>query len=298
MKQTSDQLDGDQPAPDDGLRRIAPRVTGRLGKVQGILESAAFQNTITGLIVLNAITLGLETSQSAMEAVGGLLVVVDRLILAVFVIELSSKLLVYRGRFHKDPWNIFDLIVVTIALIPATGSLSVLRALRILRVLRLVSAVPAMRRVVSALLAAIPGMGSIVGLLSLVFYVFSVMATKLFSESFPQWFGTIGESAYSLFQVMTLESWSMGIVRPVMEVYPLAWAFFLPFILVTSFTVLNLFIGIVVDAMQRQHEAEEADTRAEQAAIVEKGRDDRAEILAEIKALRAEVGALRRERES
>ncbi|MEM7222338.1 MAG: ion transporter [Pseudomonadota bacterium] len=267
-----------------------------MGQLQGLLESALFQRTITGLIVLNAITLGLETSQTVMAAAGGLLLVFDKLILAVFVVELTCKLVVYRKRFHKDPWNLFDLAVVTVALIPAAGNLSILRALRILRVLRLVSAVPAMRRVVSALLAAIPGMGSIVGLLSLLFYVFSVMATKLFGQSFPEWFGTIGESAYSLFQVMTLESWSMGIVRPIMEVYPFAWLFFLPFILVTSFTVLNLFIGIVVDAMQRQHEAEEADSRAEQAAIVEQGRDDRAEILAEIKALRAEVGELRAER--
>ena len=163
---------GAQPDGDDGLRRIAPRRPGRLGKLQDVIESAPFQHTITGLIALNALTLGLETSATVMAAVGGLLLVLDKLILVVFVLELSAKLVVYGRRFHKDPWNLFDLIVVTIALIPATGSLSVLRALRILRVLRLVSTVPAMRRVVSALLAAIPGMGSIVGLLSLIFYVF------------------------------------------------------------------------------------------------------------------------------
>jgi len=190
-----------------------------------------------------------------------------------------------------DPWNLFDLVIVTIALLPATGSLSVLRALRILRVLRLVSAVPSMRRVVGALLAAVPGIASILGLLSLLFYVFSVMATKLFGADYPEWFGSIGASAYSLFQIMTLESWSMGIVRPVMEVYPLAWVFFVPFILVTSFTVLNLFIGIVVDAMQRQHEAGEADA---QKTLAENNRSERAEILAELRSLRLEIAELGR----
>jgi voltage-gated sodium channel len=276
--------------PASELRQIPPRHTGWRGRLQALLESRRFQRTITILIAINAVTLGLETSKTAMALAGDVLVTLDRLILSVFVIELLAKIAVYRTRFHRDPWNVFDFVVVGIALMPATGNLSVLRAMRILRVLRLVSAVPSMRRVVSALLHAIPGMGSIVALLTLVFYVFSVMATKLFAASFPDWFGTVGESAYTLFQVMTLESWSMGIVRPVMEVYPMAWAFFLPFILITSFTVLNLFIGIIVDAMQSQHTADQdADRSATDAAAEE----DRATILAEIRALRAEVAALK-----
>ena len=256
------------------------------------MESALFQRAIAAVIVVNAITLGLETSTTVMDQAGGLLSAIDRLCLGLFVIELVAKLVVYRTRFHQDPWNIFDFIVVGIELMLATGSLSVLRALRILRVLRLVSAVPSMRRVVTALLHAIPGMGSIVALLTLVFYVFSVMATKLFGATFAEWFGTVGASAYSLFQVMTLESWSMGIVRPVMEVYPLAWLFFVPFILVTSFTVLNLFIGIIVDAMQSQHEAEREAERAAEEAQAEQGQIDRAAILAEIRALRVEIAEL------
>ena len=270
---------------------------GPLGRAQAVLESVRFQRAITAVIVLNAVILGLETSASAMAVAGGLLVALDKTCLAIFVLELAVKLVVYRTRFHKDPWNVFDFVVVGIALMPATGNLSVLRALRILRVLRLVSAVPSMRRVVSALLHAIPGMGSIVALLTLVFYVFSVMATKLFGASFPEWFGSVGGSAYSLFQIMTLESWSMGIVRPVMEVYPYAWVFFVPFILVTSFTVLNLFIGIIVDAMQSQHEADQTDERAaeeaREKARAEKGQADRTAILDELRALRAEVAELR-----
>ena len=293
MDSVSDTSDKSTSDIDSDLRRIPPRQGGAIGKLQGVLESARFQHAVTTLIVLNAITLGLETSSTVMDAIGGLLLALDRAILAVFVVELLTKIVVYRTRFHRDPWNVFDFIIVGIALVPATGSLSVLRALRILRVLRLVSAVPSMRRVVSALLHAIPGMGSIIALLTLIFYVFSVMATNLFGGSFPDWFGSVGSSAYTLFQIMTLESWSMGIVRPVMVVFPYAWVFVLPFILVTSFTVLNLFIGIVVDAMQTQHESEREAERAAEAAMVARGQGERAEILAEIRALREEIADMK-----
>ena len=241
------------------------------------------------LIVLNAAILALETSAEVMAAAGPMLVLLDRIILAVFVAELAARLIVDPRGFWRDPWRIFDLTVVGIALIPATGALSALRAFRILRVLRLISTVPAMRRVVTGLLSALPGMGSIVALLGLIFFVFSVISTKLFSGAFPDWFGTIGASAYTLFQVMTLESWSMGIVRPVMEVYPWAWLLFVPFIILTAFAVLNLFIGVIVDAMQSEHASEAHDDR-------EALRTESAAILAEIRALREEVRAMKAER--
>ncbi|WP_336055765.1 ion transporter [Nitratireductor sp. CH_MIT9313-5] len=256
-----------------------------------LLESRKFETAITALIIVNAITLGLETSQRAMEAFGPLLMVIDKVILAIFVAELAAKIFVYRGRFFNDPWRIFDLFVVGIALVPATANFSVLRALRILRVLRLVSMVPSLKRVVGGLVAALPGMGSIMLLLSLVYYVFAVMATKMFGPSFPDWFGTIGRSGYSLFQIMTLESWSMGIVRPVMEVFPWAWLFFIPFIVCTTFTVLNLFIGIIVSAMQEEHDAA---ATAERSAL----QHEQELILTEIRALREEVKALRVEERS
>ncbi|MCU0830882.1 MAG: ion transporter [Rhizobiaceae bacterium] len=258
--------------------------------LKSLVESRRFDMSITVLIIANAITLGLETVPSVMERFGGAILAFDRAVLAVFVVELLLRMIVYRGAFFRDPWRIFDLAIVTISLLPATGSLAVLRALRVLRVLRLVSVVPSLRKVVGGLITALPGMGSIMLLLTLVFYVFSVMATKLYAATFPQWFGSIPASAYSLFQVMTLESWSMGIVRPVMEVHPHAWAFFIPFILCTTFTVLNLFIGIVVSAMQAEHEAA-ADSEAE--ANARKAHDERGEILSELRALRAEVAALR-----
>ncbi len=251
-----------------------------------IIEDPRTERTIMLLIVLNAIILGLETSKSAMVAAGPALKMADQIILGIFVVELAVRMIVHGAKFWRDPWSLFDFSVVAIALIPASGNLSVLRALRIVRALRLISAIKSMRRVVGGLLHAIPGMGSIVALLGLVFYVFSVMATKLFGADFPQWFGTIGESAYSLFQIMTLESWSMGIVRPVMETHSWAWAFFVPFILITSFTVLNLFIGIIVDAMQTQHEAEAAEEQASTKAELD-------EILEEVRALRKEVKSMR-----
>ena len=195
-----------------------------------------------------------------MEQMGGILIALDKAILAIFVVEIAIRLYVHRLSFWKDPWSIFDFSVVAIALIPASGPLAVLRALRVLRVLRLLTMVPSMRRVVGALLAAIPGLGSIAVVLAILYYVFAVIATNLFAESHPEWFGTLGASLYTLFQIMTLESWSMGIVRPVMEQYPHAWAFFIPFILIATFTMLNLFIAIIVNAMQKYSESEHQET--------------------------------------
>ena len=276
-----------------------------MDRLRAFVESRLVERVVMTLIIVNAVTLGLETVPAAMERFGPLLLALDKAILAVFVVEIAARLAVHRLAFFKSPWNVFDFVVVAIALVPATGPLTVLRALRVLRLLRLVTIVPSLKRVVGAMVGALPGMGSVIVLLTLVFYVFSVMATKLFAASFPEWFGSIPASAYTLFQVMTLESWSMGIVRPVMEVYPYAWAFFLPFILSTTFTVLNLFIGIVVSAMQSEHEdeakAERAETRAaEQAATEEVAaaanavQEVNATLLDEIRALRREVAELRR----
>jgi voltage-gated sodium channel len=251
-----------------------------------LIDDARFEQVIMALIVVNAITLGLETSNRAMAAFGPVLLMLDKIILSIFVVELLLRFFVRRMGFFKRPWNLFDLFVVGIALMPATGNLSVLRALRILRVLRMISIVPSLRRVVGALVSALPGMGSIILLLGLVYYVFAVMATKLYGDAFPEWFGNIGASAYTLFQVMTLESWSMGIVRPVMEQFPFAWLFFVPFILMTSFTVLNLFIGIIVSAMQGEHE--EA-AQAERDAI----HNETAALHEEVTALRADIVALK-----
>lgn len=255
-------------------------------KVRTLVTSRNWEMAIVALIVLNGITLGLETSKTAMAAVGNVLLFIDQVILVVFVVEIALRIYAHGPKFFRDPWSLFDFTIVAIALMPASGPFTVLRALRILRALRLISVIPSLRRVIGGLIAALPGMGSIVVLMTLVFYVFGVMATKLYGEAFPEWFGTLGHSLYTLFQVMTLESWSMGIVRPVMDVFPMAWLFFVPFILCTAFTVLNLFIGIIVSAMQEEHEQEaDADRRAIHS--------ETEHILTEVRALRQEVVALR-----
>ena len=129
--------------------------------------------------------------------------------------------------------------------------------LRALRNLRAVSVALRLRRVVEGFITALPGMGSVFLLMSIISYIGGVIAIKIFGADFPQWFGSLGQSGYTLFQVMTLESWSMGIVRPVLEVYPYAWAFFIPFILVTTFAVVNLLVGLIVNSMQDAHQEED-----------------------------------------
>lgn len=207
------------------------------------------QHFILGIIILNAIILGLETSTSIMATVGGFLLALDTICLWIFIIEIGMKLVCVRLRFFKSAWNVFDFIIVAIALVPSSGPLSILRALRILRVLRLITNLPRLRIIVEAILQSLPGIGWISGLLVLVFYIFGVLCTTLFGAAFPEWFGSLGESFYTLFQILTLESWSMGIVRPVMEKFPYAYAIFIPFILLTAFIVLNVFIGIIVNSL-------------------------------------------------
>ena len=214
------------------------------------IESPLIQRFIVGVILLNGLILGLETSPTMMEQAGTLLVILDKLCLLVFVAEIVIKLVAYRGLFWRSGWNWFDFAVVAIALVPNAGPWAVLRSLRILRVLRLLTVMPQLRKVIAAFIHAIPGLSGVMVVMAVFFYTMGVLATNLFGESFPAWFGTLGASLYSLFQIMTLESWSMGIVRPVMEVHPWAWAFFVPFIVIATFTILNLFIGIIVSTMQ------------------------------------------------
>jgi len=246
------------------------------------VESPRVAGFLIGVILLNAVILGLETNADLMARSGPLLVALDRACLAVFLLELVGKLLAFRGLFWRSEWNLFDFVVVAVALVPGAGPWAVIRSLRVLRVLRLLTMVPSLRKVVAAFLHAIPGLGGVLAVMAVFFYTASVLATNLFGAAFPGWFGTIGRSLYSLFQVMTLESWSMGIVRPIMEQFPHAWAFFVPFIILATFTILNLFIGIIVSTMQ------------ELSALPEPGlpRKEVAETLARIE---ADVRSLRRQ---
>lgn len=218
-------------------------------KIKNLVESSSFQNFIVAIIILNGITMGLETSKSFMLAFSEMIFLFDKLVITIFTIEIMMRIYVHRASFFKDGWSLFDFFIVAISLVPSSAGFEILRILRVLRLFRLITVVPQMRKIVLALVSVIPGMISIAGLLVLFFYIFAIMSVHLFGNSFPQWFGTLGESFYTLFQIMTLESWSMGIVRPIMEVHPYAWVFFVPFIFVVTFIMINLIIAIVVDAM-------------------------------------------------
>jgi len=271
---------------------IAARGNTVLAWLRTIDNDPRTERVIMLLILVNAVLLGFETNPRVMASYGPLLQTLDHVILAVFVVEILARMLVHRGAFFRDPWSVFDFIVIGIALVPATESFTVLRSLRILRALRLIGVVPTLRRVVAGLLASLPGMGAIVFLIGLLYYVFAVMATKLFGADNPGLFGTLGDSLWTLFTVMTLEGWTNDVAKPVMENHPYAWLFFVIFIVVTTFMVLNLFIGVVVNAMQAEAlKAEAAEREAEREMIQEEA----APILAEIKGLRKEVAELRAE---
>ncbi|MBI35963.1 MAG: ion transporter [Alphaproteobacteria bacterium] len=260
-------------------------------QINKFVDHSFFQKSIMALIIINAVILGLETSPTITRAIGQELQLFDQAVIIIFCIELALRIYAKGLHFFKDPWGIFDFLVIGITLVPSNESLSVLRALRVLRVFRLVSAVPRLRRIVTALLHAVPGVGAIIILLLLVFYVFSVITTEIFGQNFPDWFGTLGNSMFTLFQIMTLESWSMGIVRPVMEIYPWASILFVIFITLSSFTVLNLFIAIIIDSLQTLNENKQDNEYGEKKVsenhITEK-------LHTELKQVRSEIEELKR----
>ena len=227
-------------------------------RIEAFWALKSVQNVVIALILINAVLLGMETSPRIMASWGKLITTLDHAILTVFVVEIASLLFARGWRFFKDPWSVFDFVVVGIALIPASGPFAVLRSLRVLRVLRLISKIPSIRKVVGALLGALPGMASVFGLVMILFYVNAVIATKLFGQDFPDLFGNLGMSFFTLFQVMTLEAWAGGVARPIMEVYPYAWIFFILFILTATFTVLNLFVAVIVNSLNAIHGQEES----------------------------------------
>jgi voltage-gated sodium channel len=227
-------------------------------RIEAFWALKSVQNVVIALILINAVLLGMETSPRIMASWGKLITTLDHAILTVFVVEIASLLFARGWRFFKDPWSVFDFVVVGIALIPASGPFAVLRSLRVLRVLRLISKIPSIRKVVGALLGALPGMASVFALVMILFYVNAVIATKLFGQDFPELFGNLGLTFFTLFQVMTLEAWAGGVARPVMEIYPYAWIFFILFILTATFTVLNLFVAVIVNSLNAIHGQEES----------------------------------------
>ena len=255
-------------------------------RIRSFIESNFFSKFIIYLIVLNGITMGLETSKTFMLSYETYTTMFNHIVITIFTIEIILRVYIYRLSFFKDPWSLFDFFVVAISLVPTSGGFEILRTLRVLRLFRLVTAVPQMKKVVAALVSVIPGMLSVIALMTLFFYISAIMATQLFKEEFPQWFGTLGESFYTLFQVMTLESWSMGIVRPLMETYPYAWVFFIPFIFIVTFIMINLVVAIIVDAMAVLNQKEEQH-------LIDEVQANETHINDEIKSLREEIRELK-----
>jgi len=229
---------------------------GRVKKFCLLAEHPKTQRFILCVIVFNALDLGLATSPWLRARVGWLLSALDICCLGLFVMEILMKLVVRRFSFFRSGWNIFDFLVVSVSLVPGSSPLTILRALRILRVLRLFAKLPRLRLIVESVLQSLPSIGWICALLFMLFYIFAVLTTSLFGNDFYEWFGSIGASMYTLFQILTLESWSMGIVRPIMKQFPHAYLLFVPFILATSFIVMNVFVGIIVGAMSEVAAAE------------------------------------------
>lgn len=251
------------------------------------VDSPGVQHFVVAVILLNAVVLGLETNKALMSTWGSALVLVDKLCLVVFIIEILAKLLAYRGSFFRSGWNVFDFIVVGIALVPGAGPWAVLRSLRVLRVLRLLTVVPALRKVVSAFLHALPGLGGVVIVMAIFLYTAGVLATNLFGADYPVWFGGLGRSLFSLFQILTLEGWA-DMARTIMEKHPWAPAFFIPFILIATFTVLNLFIGIIVSTMQELALAPEKASAQPAVELLDR-------IAADLRDLRAKISDSRNE---
>lgn len=215
----------------------------------GFIESTRFRRIIVTLIIVNSILIGLETIPSVMLRYGFLIDVFDSIILALFALEILLKLMVYKRSFFMDPWNCFDFLIVAISIVPAAGSFSVFRTLRIVRTLRLLKSLPKLKLIIESLLQSIPSIGWIVVLLTIVYYVFAVIGTNLFGTNYPEYFGDLGKTTFTLFQIMTLESWSSAIARPIMEGTPFAAIYFILFILIATYTTLNIFIAIVVNTM-------------------------------------------------
>ncbi len=232
-----------------------------MSKVKKFVENQAFQNFILGVIVFNCVLMGLQTSAVLTAKCGDLLNLLDNICLGIFIVELGLKIIAYNKNFLKDGWNIFDTIIVLMSLFSSMAFLSSLRIFRIFRVFRslkalksfrgfrMISSLKKLQVIIMAIVKSLPSIAWTGGLLLLVYYIFALMGVSFFGAAFPEWFGDLGKTMYTLFQVMTLESWSMGIARPVMEAYPAAWLYFVPFVLISSFIVMNVVVGIVVNAI-------------------------------------------------
>ncbi|WP_022792670.1 ion transporter [Marinococcus halotolerans] len=228
-----------------------------------ILDQPAFTAVVTTLILFNALLVGLETSEALYSRYENTFSVLNYILLWLFTIEVIIRFLGVFPFYHffKSPWNWFDFFIVAAGHIFAGSAfITVLRILRVLRVLRAITVVPSLRRLVDALLRTIPSLGNIMILMSIIFYVYAVIGTMLYRDTAPEYFGDIFQSLLTLFQVVTLESWASAVMRPIAETNPLSWIYFVSFVLVGTFVVFNLFVGVIVSNVEKA-EAEESEDK-------------------------------------
>lgn len=229
-------------------------------KFAKLVNHPGFINTIIILILFNSVLVGLETSPKLLAQYGGLFHGLDLMLLWLFTVEIALRLIAVRPTlsFFKNGWNVFDFIIVASGHLLVGGQfVTVLRILRILRVLRTFSLIPSLRRMVNALLMTIPALGNIMLLMALVFYVFGVIGTVLFSKVAPEYFGSLPSTLLTLFQVATLESWASGVMRPILIEVPWSWLYFVVFIMIGTFVIINLFLGVIVNNMDKANQEDE-----------------------------------------
>lgn len=252
-------------------------------------ESTFFQRFIVIIIMINSILIGAETSDLVMNSIGAYIDFFDLLILVLFTLEIILKIFVYRSHFFRSSWNLFDFAIVAISIVPAAGSFSVFRALRIIRTLRLLKSIPKLRLIIESLLKSIPSIGWISVLLAIVYYTFAVIGVNIFGEAYPEYFGDLSASFFTLFQIMTLESWSSAIARPIMDGVPFAALYFISFILIATYTTLNIFIAIVVNTM---NEVSLKDLQAEEEHIKDFVREENNKLYTQLASMEKKIELL------
>lgn len=266
-----------------------------------LTDNPPFKTFILLVIVANSIMLGYDAHFGPTNPYHPLIERWDNYFLYIFTAELVLEFLAQGPRrYVRDGWNLFDCVIVGLSYLSAIPGITALRTFRVLRIFRLVSNVPQMRRVVEALVGALPGIIATTMVLAVVFYIGAVMSTTLFRTE--DGFHNLGESALTLFSLTQFDGWGDTISR-LDQHYPYAWLFLMTFTVIAAFAVLNLFIGVIVDAVQETRNVVTEEIREEVAEIegdvedIAVAQEDAAtmqrHILDEVRAMRAELAALR-----
>ena len=250
--------------------------------VKTMVESKAFQAFVFAVIAVNAITIGIETSPPSEQA-ADLLEAFDYVCLGIYMVEAALKMYAYQGDYFKDGWNVFDFAIILLSLMPfrlmpmPVQFVRIVRLLRVVRVFRIISMFDRLRIIVESIARSIPGVLWTLLLLVIIVYAFDVAGVFLFSERCPVQFGNLSSGLWSLFQVLTLEGWP-DIAHATMSEYPHSWLFFVPFVILTSFIMVNIVIGIIVDAVEESSQIKRIDAVTPQAQLAEELAELRAQI--------------------